>query len=116
MTDTAEIYCRTLDRLAAGESLASISTDDLVETAKGVAVDAEQRIGRLNRFADARQALERVGQMSREERKRIVPILVVREKRGHALNADAEATLALNAAAMLETIKADLQRRGASLN
>lgn len=111
MNDAAEIYHRTIERLASGEPLTAISTDDLKVAASGAECDAAQRLGRLNRFADARLALERVGQMSGEERTRVVRILAIREQRGHALDVDAEAALALNSAWMLETIKADIARR-----
>ena len=116
MTDAANMYARTLERLQSGEPLSSISDEDLSITTSGVTIDVTDRLGRLNRFANARDALERMGELSGEERLRLVRIVALREQRGATLSAEHEALLAINAAAMLETMKVELERRSSSVN
>ena len=116
MSNAADTYVHTMERLQAGVPLSEISTEDLSLTALAVRCDVEDRLGRLNRFGDARDALERVGQLADELRGQLVRIVAVREGRGAKLSADDEALLAFNAAHMLEMLRADLERRGAPVN
>ncbi|GIK49596.1 MAG: hypothetical protein BroJett013_22930 [Alphaproteobacteria bacterium] len=116
MNDAADTYVQTLERLQAGAPLSSIPTDELTTTATGVAVDVAERLGRLNRFVNAREALERAGEFSGDQRARLVRIVAIREDRGASLSADHEALLAINAAAMLATMNAELERRNSAVN
>lgn len=114
MTDAADTYVETLGRLQAGEPLALIPTQDLSVAASVVGVDVRERHGRLSRFPDARQALERVASLSEADRMRRVQEASAREHRGEALCVDDEAVLALNASHMHEVLLADLARRNSS--
>lgn len=113
MSDSALRYVQTLERLQAGEPLSLIPTEDLSIATLGVRLDMQDRLGRLNRFANARAAMERAADLAPAERERRVRDAAAREQRGEALSLDDEAALALNAALMLETMQADLERRSA---
>lgn len=114
--ETADSYVSTMERLQRGEPLASIPTDDVYAAATAVRIDVEQRLGRLNRFSNAREAMERVVTTPDHLFKGLASIVATREARGASLSADDEALMTLNAMKMLETLKADLERRGAALN
>jgi hypothetical protein len=106
-------YVETIDRLQAGDPLSNIADEELAITINGVTHDVHDRIARLNRFPDARAALEQAGQFDPPTRAKLVPDLWVRENAGEALSAEQEAIMTLNSFYMLETLKAEQERRTA---
>lgn len=112
----AERYVEAINRLLAGEPTGGLEREVLDAAIAGLQIDCKQRLGRLNRFADARAALERAGELTGEERKQVVRVLAARENRGAALSVCDEAMLALNAAQMLQLLTVEAQRRDSSLN
>lgn len=106
-------YVETIDRLQAGDPLSEITDEELAITISGVTHDVQDRISRLNRFPDARRALEEAGQYDRPTRAKLVPDLWTRENAGDALSAVEEAHMALNSFGMLGVLKAEQQRRDA---
>lgn len=104
-------YIETIDRLQSGDPLSSITDEELEITIKCVTHDVHDRIARLNRFPDARAALEEASQYDRPTRAKLVPDLWARENAGDALSAEEEARMALNSFGMLEVLKAEQERR-----
>lgn len=109
----AHIYVETVDRLQSGEPLAQIPASDLDATIICVAADVHNRLGRINRFPDARAALERASRLDGADRSRIVQDAWLREATGEALSLDDEAAMTLNSTWMLEILRAEQQRREA---
>jgi len=109
----SHLYVETIDKIQSGEALAKIPNPDLEATLICVAADVHNRLGRLNRFPDARAALERASKLEGTQSRAVVQDAWLRETTGSALSVDDEAILTLNSTAMLETLKAEQQRRAA---
>ncbi|MBA3068129.1 MAG: hypothetical protein FP825_06600 [Hyphomonas sp.] len=109
----AHLYVETINRIQSGESLAEIPNSDLEATLICVAADVHNRLGRLNRFPDARAALERASKLVSSEHRSIVQDAWLRESSGGALSVDEEAAMTLNSTSMLQAFQAEQQRRAA---
>ena len=107
----AHLCVETIDRIQFGESLADIPNSELEATLICVVADVHKRLGRLNRFPDARAALERVSKLVASEHRSIVQDAWLRESSGSALSADEEAAMTLNSISMLQAFQAKQQRR-----
>jgi hypothetical protein len=109
----AHIYVETIDKTQSSEALAEIRSPDLEATLICVAADVHNRRGRINRFSDARTAFERASKLKASEHRSIVQDAWLRERTGGTLSVDEEAAMTLNSTSMLQTLKAEQQRRAA---